>query len=230
MIEQKFLGEIIAITGDGPHYQEAIERIARLEGATLGGRIGQDDSWQENQIVVVGRDDFGEDYLIESIEVGLRHGFTCRYMSQEAFWDFWLWGDYEPYYQGDPRVAEHPGLSFLASVGFKWPTLQGIQGAGTLGGAKNLNAESILRSRFGYHVRKHLSEKTRRRRLQNAVKAHDGIGLQAAAEHIAFLIRLNRGKTDDSMKGALGRWESDLNWLHDIFYDRSAHSFVWPTF
>lgn len=230
MVEQKFLGAIIAVTGDDPHYSEAIERIVRLEGGTVGGRSGDDGSWQVNQIVVVGREDFVEEYLVESINVGLRHGLTCRYMSQEAFWDLWLWDEYEPYYKGDPRIEEHPGLSFLASIGFKWPTLQEIQGAGILDGATNWNAESILKSKFGYHVRKQLSEKTRRKRLQNAVTARDGLGLKAVADHIAFLIRLNRGKTDESLEGALGRWKSDLNWLHTSFYTGSTHSFVWPTF
>lgn len=230
MMYQKFTGQIIAVTGDGPYYEEAIERIVRLEGAALGGRIGNDGSWQENQIIVIGRDDFGLDYLIESINVGLRHGFTCRYMSQEAFWDLWLWDEHQPYYKGDPRVEEHPGLSYLASVGFEWPTFKEVQGTGTLDNAKAWNTESILKSKFGYHVRKQLSEKTRRKRLQNAVTAQDGLGLKAVAEHIAFLIRLNRGKCDESLEGALGRWKSDLDWLHESFYAGSAHRFVWPNF
>ncbi len=48
MIEQKFLGEVIAVTGDEPHYSEVIERIVRLEGGTVGGVVGHDGSWQEN--------------------------------------------------------------------------------------------------------------------------------------------------------------------------------------
>lgn len=229
-MEQKFIGEIIAVTGDGPHYEEAIERIIRLEGATSGGRMGDDGSWQENQIVVVGRDDFDADYLIESINVGLRHGFTCRYMAQEAFWDLWLWEEYQSYYKGDPRIGEHPGLSFLASVGFEWPTFKETRSVGTLDNTGTWNTESVLRSRFHYHVRKQLSEKTRRNRLREAVTAEDSLGLKAVADHIAFLIRLNRGKCDESLEGALGRWESDLDWLHECFYSRSAHRFAWPTF
>ncbi len=229
-MEQKFIGHVIAVTGDGPHYEEAIERIVRLEGATLGGRIGDDSSWQENQIVIIGRDDFGPEYLIESINVGLKYGFTCRYMSQEAFWDLWLWDEHQPYYKGDLRIEEHPGLSFLASVGFEWPTFKEVHGVGTLDNTKDWNTESILKSKFGYHVRKHLSERTRRKRLQNAVIARDGLGLKAVADHITFLIRLNRGRSDESMEGALGRWKSDLDWLHECFYSRSAHRFVWPIF
>jgi hypothetical protein len=148
----------------------------------------------------------------------------------EAFWDLWLWDEYQPYFRGDPRIEEHQGLSFLASIGFKWPTIQEVQGTGTLDSSKNWNAESVLRSKFGYHARKHLSEKTRRKRLLNAVTSPDGLGLKAVAEHIAFLIRLNQGKADESLEGALGRWKSDLDWLHKSHYLNSAHSFNWPTF
>jgi len=229
-MEQKFIGEIIAVTGDEPYYAEAIERIILLEGGTVGGRIGQDDSWQENQIIVVGSDDFVEEYLLESVNVGLRHGFTCRYMAQEVFWDLWLWDEYQPHYKADPRIEEHPGLLFLASIGFKWPTIQELHGTGTIDNTKTWNTESILRSKFGYHVRKHLSEKTRRKRLQNAITAPDGLELKVVADHIAFLIRLNQGKADGSMGGAIERWRSELDWLYENHYLTSAHSFNWPTF
>lgn len=229
-MEQKFLEQVIAVTGDDPYYQEAIERIVLLEGATVGGWIGQDDTWQMNQIVVVGRDDFTEEYLMDSIKIGQRHGFRCQYMSQEDFWDLWLWGEYQPYYKGDPRIEKHPGLSFLASIGFEWPTIEELQGTGTIDSTKTWNPESILKSRFGYHVRKHLSEKTRRKRLQNAITGPDGLELKDVVDHIAFLIRLNRGRVDDSLKGALDRWESDLDWIYENHYVNSAHSFNWPTF
>jgi hypothetical protein len=151
-------------------------------------------------------------------------------MSQEAFWDLWLWDECMPYYKGDPRIEEHPGLSFLASIGFKWPTIQEVQGIGTIDNTKTWNTESILRSKFGYHVRKHLSKKTRRMRLQNAVTAPDGLELKIVADHIAFLIRLNRGKADESLEGALGRWKSDLAWLEEHYYDNSIYQFKWPSY
>src|SRR6266404_3984194 len=227
-MEQKFVGQVIGVTGDSPHYDEAINRIVLLEGGVLGGSIGHDDSWQMNQIIVIGRDDFSEEYLLESINVCQRRRFTFNYMSQEVFWDLWLWDEQQPYYEGDPRIDEHPGLSFLASVGFNWPTIRELQGMSSIDDTRNWNSESILKSRFGYHVRKGFSEKTRRKRLNNAITASEGLGLKEVANLIVFFIHLGQGKADGSMEGAITRWKSDLNWLYETHYLNSEHRFKWP--
>jgi hypothetical protein len=227
-MEQQFLGQVIAVTGDSPYYEEAIERIVMLEGGNLGGTFNNDATWQESQIVIVGRDSFSEEYLLESINVGVRHGFKCCYLSQESFWDLWLWKTFDPYYQDDQRIIEHPGLSFLASIGFEWPKIRELQDTALSDDSHGWNEQSKLKSMFGYHVRKGLSEATRRNRLGKAVTAPDGLALQDVASHIVFLINLNRGKADPSLDGAIGRWKSDLDWLYQNFYLGSQHSFIWP--
>ncbi len=124
-----FWGKTVGVTGSGPYDEMAIERIATLEGAV----VGDSDIWQTNQMVIVGREAFDEDYLMKSVEFGLDEGFTCRYLSQEDFWDYWLGGEETAYYAGDPRIASHEGLSFIASIGFKWPSIEVVQGYGGTG-------------------------------------------------------------------------------------------------
>ena len=112
-MEERFEGEIIAVTGDSPFPSDAIERIVELEGATLGGTFNRDDTWQENQLVIIGREDFSKEYLIESVEVGQRHGFICQYITQEDFLWYWLENtEPKPYIKNDPRIEKHEGLKF----------------------------------------------------------------------------------------------------------------------
>src|SRR5438045_9114697 len=108
-------------------------------------------------------------FLLQSINVRHDHGFDYQYISQEAFFGFWLDGVLPAYFEGDPRIEDHEGLSFLASIGFEWPAINEVQGTEALDSAKNWNEESILKSKFGYRVRKGLSERTRRKRLAEAV-------------------------------------------------------------
>jgi hypothetical protein len=205
-----FWGKTVGVTGSGPYDEMAIERIATLEGAV----VGDYDIWQTNQLMIVGREAFDEDYLIKSVEFRLEEGFTCRYLAQEDFWDYWLGGEETAYYAGDPRIASHDGLSFIASIGFRWPSIEIVHGHGGTGGlADRLNPAHQLRSRFGYSVKAGVSTKERRQRLGRAVKGPGALGLRAVAEHIAFLVNLNLRRYDDRMLDPIERWESDLDWL-----------------
>jgi hypothetical protein len=208
-----FWGKTVGVTGSGPYDEFAIEKIVTLEG----GIVGDYDIWQTNQMIIVGREAFDEDYLVESVNFGLKHGFTCRYLSQEDFWEYWLEGEETAYYAGDPRIAAHEGLSFLASIGFKWPSIEMVQGHGGTGTlADRLNPAHQLKSRFGYSVQKGVPVKERRKRLSRAVKGPGALGLQAVASHLAFLITLNLRRYDDRMLDPIERWESDLDWLYRV--------------
>jgi len=220
-----FWGRTMGVTGSGPYDEMAIERIVALEGAL----VGDYDIWQTNQMVIVGREAFDKDYLLRSVEFGLEEGFTCRYFSQEDFWDYWLGGDETAYYAGDPRIASHEGLSFIASIGFKWPSIEFVQGHGGKGSlADRLNPAHQLKSRFGYSVKAGVPAKERRQRLGRAVNGSGALGLRAVAEHLAFLISLNLRRYDDRMLDPIERWESDLDWLYRSYYEGKAYSFVWP--
>lgn len=222
-----FWGETVGVTGNGPYDQMVIEKIATLEGAIVGDM----DIWQTNQLIVVGREDFSEEYLERSIDFGFEHGFTCRYLSQEDFWDFWLGADETTYYAGDPRISDHEGLSFLASVGFKWPSVEAVErygGTGSLSG--RFREQHELKKFFGYSVRQGVSVEERRQRLKRAIrKPPSGLGLRAVAEHIAGMTNLALSRYDNRMDEAIDKWESDLEWLRQKYYLNRRHSFLWPS-
>ncbi len=221
-MEQKLENRTFVVTGSHPLEERAVERIISLEG----GVLDELKAWPVKAVIVVGRQDFDGDFLLRSINV--RHGYGYDYLSQEAFFDFWLDGVLPEYFEGDPRIDEHEGLSFLASVGFKWPTINEIRGAGSLDGSVSWGKVSLLASEFKYRARKGISERTRRKRLANAVTAPDGLGLRVVANYLAFFIRLNRSKWD--CRDAVGKWRADLDWLHDTYYENSAYKFSWPTY
>lgn len=222
-----FWNETVSVTGGSPYEEHAISKIVRLEG----GIIGDKDIWQTHQIVVVGRKAFDEDYLIESREFGIEHGFTCRYLSQEDFWQFWLSGEETTYYADDPKISEHEGLSFLASIGFKWPSIEAAEcfgGTGSLAG--RLRDQHELKRIFGYSVRQDVAVEERRQSLKRAIRRPpSGLGLRAVAEHIAGMASLNSSRYDDRMQEAIDRWKSDLEWLRQKYYVDRYHSFLWPS-
>ena len=231
-IERKFEDRIIGLTGYSSKkivLDEAVARIIQLEGGKVVGDWGTYDCWEVEQIVVVGDEDFNKEYLIESVEIGIKHNFNCRYFSLEDFWDYWIDEElFEPYFEGDPRIDEHKGLAFLASLGFDYPTVDIFSfGNKSQKRAVQWNEESILMEQFGYSVRAGVSEKKRRRALAKAVESPEIISLQEIAKHIVLLI--NTRKANENMLPAVRRWKSDLDWLKANFYDDSVHSFVFPS-
>jgi len=224
-MEKVFTDQTITITGNTPYEEWALERIALLEGGTISNSY----DWDEEQLIVIGREDFDRNYLIASVEFGLENEFTCQYLSQEDFWHFWLYGEFEPYFKGDQRIASHEGLSFLASIGFKWPSISeiGLGGEGSRDfGERRLEHE--LRSIFGYSVRKGIPERNRRASLKEAVTGSNNLGLRIVATHIAGRIQENR--RNKIMEGAIERWKSDLEWLRKTYYEKSKYSFRWPSY
>lgn len=227
-----FWGQTIGVTGHGPYEARAIEKIITLEG----GLVGDSDIWQPNQLLVIGREDFDHEYLKSSVKVlFLENKTPCEYISQEDFWEAWLHRDHalhKPYFRGDPRIRDHPGLKFLASVGFKWPTVEsGVSmGDGTGGLSDRLKASSDLRRYCGYSVKSGVTLEERRQKLSRAVKDPPfGLGLESVAKHIAGLISLNLSKLEPPME-AVWKWKADLDWLRSKYYEKEIYSFVWPGF
>jgi hypothetical protein len=217
-------GQIIGVTGTAPYRANVIRNmiIAR------GGIIGSAHMWEHEQIIVVGRTHYDRDYLQQSIKLGLKYGFVCRYMSQEAFSDLCHHEVWPYYYHGDPRIKEHAGLSYLAFIGFKWPSTAGGPGDGSLE-ANGWSRSHPLAYTFGYSVGKDVSIRARREALKLALTSRS-MGLQEVVEHIAFLVRINKGRWDDHMEGAIARWEEDLDWLYDTYYKGSIYTFFWPEY
>lgn len=223
---------IIRVTGNNPLQSVQIEKFAERNGAyvTDGG------VWQDDGIVIIGREEFDEEFLRESVQAGISNNFRCAYMSQEAFIKFIESGIYPAYYRGDPRIKDHPGLTFLTSIGFVWPkTKFPITGAtvdNPFGSSSNDYAfgwqeSHPLRYIYGYSVQKGISEIERQIALRQAIRKN-GLGLRAVAEHIAWLIKERKRHRGNRMEEAIERWEDDLDWLYENFYKKSLYSFIWP--
>lgn len=224
-------GRIVGITGYSLHhptYNEMIWRIIELEGAIISGDSRNNEEWEKGQIIIVGEEDFDKEYLEQSVEKGIEYNCPCRYFSLGDFWDYYTEYDYyEPYFESDPRIENHAGLSFLASLYFKYPSVD-IFGFGNKSSDKEIdwNVESILKSNFGYSVRKGISERNRRIALDEAVNSPEIISLQEIAEHIVFLINTRKG--NENLGYAVKRWKEDLDWLKAEHYDKSIYSFKFP--
>jgi len=160
--------------------------------------------------------------LKQAIELIIAHGVVMHFISQEVFLDFLETGVLRNHYPGDPRIFDHPGLTFLSSIGFKWPVTGTYRGIHKL---ENFEGEDHdLAVKYGYSVRAGESIASRRRALTLGVSA---LGLQVVAYHIAGLIKRNSG--NPIMKRAVPRWREDLEWLYQTKYLNSLHSFVWPS-
>ncbi len=229
-MKRKFIeNKIIGVTGYEPYDNLAIQRIIELEGGVVKGDNGYNHIWEEQQVIVIGTNDFDKEYLQRSIEAGIELNFRCQYMTQEDFWFWWL--DEEepvPYLKSDSRIDEHEGLKFLASVGFEFPTVkESLENE-----SENLydfgerRLEHELKSVFGYNVQKKTLVNERRKALKKAVCEKTGLGLREVAFHIFG--RIGENGRNKKMENAIKNWKSDLDWLRENHYDNTIHSFRFP--
>jgi hypothetical protein len=210
-------GFLISATGSGFLTEQEVRSLSYWQGAILADA----DIWRDEQVIVIGREQFDEAYLKQAIELIVRRKIHIYFVSQELFLECADDGVLGFHYPGDLRIEDHPGLLFLASLGFKWPVLGAYQGTHKL---EQFEAEDHdLATRYGYSVRAGVSIATRRRSLLAGV---EGLGLETVAYHIAGLIQ--RNNANPVMKGAVPRWRDDLGWLYQNKYANSPHSFVWP--
>lgn len=193
-----------------------------------GGFIGNKHIWQHDQIIIVGDRDFDKEYLDTSIRLTLDEDilFSCHYFSAEAFVEYNNYGEYPHYYQGDPRIRRHEGLSYLATRGFKWPSIHEVPvTTRPTSNFENRQLAHPLRSKYGYSVGEGLSKRERHEALAWAVKPNE-LGLEEVVKHIASLVRLSQRRTD--RQNAIDLWQNDLEWLYETYYKNSLHSFLWP--
>ena len=231
-MEINFYGKKVGIVGYSSlnaDYNLAVARIIELEGGKVVGDFCDDENLEDMRLVLIGDMDFDEDFLIKSIKVGIQNDFTCEYLSLEDFWDYYDDSyPFEPYFENDPRIERHAGLSFLASLYFKFPTVDILGFPNKHSGNSNgWNQKSILMENFGYSVEKGISKRERRVALENAVRSPELITLREIAEHIVLHINLRKGQ--QNMVSAVMRWMEDLEWLKERYYNPSVHSFKFPT-
>ena len=193
-----------------------------MEGGVVSGDGASNEKWEIEQTIFIGDQDFDEEYLIQSVEIGMEYNFTCKYFSIDDFWEIYTEdNNYESYYEGDPRIENHAGLSFLASLYFKYPNVDILRfSSSQSNNSKEWNVESILKGNFGYNVQKGNSKSNRRSSLERAVNSPNIISLKQIAEHIVFNINIRKSKKN--MSSAVERWQEDLEWLKEEFYDKSV--------
>jgi hypothetical protein len=217
----------VGVTGDGPYESADLGTLI----TKLGGVVDHEEiPWGEQDYIVIGRANFATHYLEESLD----NAPGIQYFSQEDFSNFLLFGVEPGYFPGDPRIAAHPGLTFLSSASadeFKWPEVDLTEDEiiGEEIDTRGWQDEHRLRSEFGYNVSKQegLSAQQRRHRLGRAIQNPPrGLGLYRVAYHIAGLIRLNKNRRNRA--GAVRKWQSDLDWLHENHYEGRSRGFRWP--
>lgn len=199
----------------------------------MGAYVTDGTVWHDDSIVVIGRELFDQEFLTNSVQFSGEMGFRCAYMSQEAFVDLMEYGKPPMYFNGDPRIRDHPGLCFLATIGFAWPRVKEHLSTATYDQishypwndyAAGWQEAHPIRSIFRYSVQKGITEIERHNALRSAIRK-DALGLRVVAEHIAWLV--NRPQ-NVNMADAVERWKQDLDWLYENFYKNTIYSFVWP--
>lgn len=215
----------IGFTGNGPYTSYDLGGLV----LKLDGYVAHEDELNDLHMFIIGREYFDE----EELEQALTYDYdsNINFMAQEDFLNFVLFGVEPNYHRGDPRIDCHPGLSYLASLGYEWPwPSTEIMGSGGTyeWDTDHWSEESPLRARFGYSVAKSigLTARQRQRILERALTTkNDPLDLYQVAYHIAWLIRSSKWAEDGRYDDAIAKWEEDLDYLKRTFYD---DSFRWP--
>ena len=226
----ELMGYIVAVTGHGLYKENLLRTLVFCTGGTDSGF----EIWGDDMIIVLGREDFDTEKLQITIQIALDYDFRLRFMSQEDFVKFVWQNEFSPYHPGDPRIREHPGLAFVSSIGFKWPTIIERQpnkdrSKTSEKGISDSRQPHPLNEVYGYSVAKNkrLSEQERHRRLSAAVK---DMGLEEIVMHIANLVNERKLTQPEKYKNAIYLWKKDLVWLRQKYYQGSVRSFVWPSY
>lgn len=223
-------------TGVGPLSVEDIETLLSYidPGAIAQDNIGSwgirspftnDDAAQfvtNIDIIVIGQQNFDTAFLRYSLPLSQ----SFEYMAQEDFLNLLGNGEYPKYRHGDQRIKEHDGLSYLASIGFRWPSTEVVLSSepSQSNNSTQLREKSELSER-GYSVARDVSLLDRRLAL---IRCVNELGLELVAVKIAWFARNRKRQQRDSQLEAIRRWEEDLQWLKSHYYDNSGYIFTWP--
>lgn len=222
-----FAGRVVGVTGSGPYEEKLIAALVWWQMGIVGDR----DIWQSNQLIVIGRRAFDQDYLRCAAQHVVSKKFTFYPLSQEDFVVFFDRGIYPNYQRNDERVLKHEGLRFLASIGFRWPSIVAPSHPTNRYYDYRYLGDHPLSVTYGYNVKRDTSVEERRAALRRAIKPRPiGLGLQEVVEHIAWLVRDRKRCWRPEIAGAIARWEEDLAWLKRNYYDGTEPGFIWPEY
>lgn len=211
-------GQLMYPTGDGPFAAQDLLALAERIGVAL-----EDDAPDEGILLVLGRENFDTSILDMATSPGDPTSYD--FCSQEAFLNLWLFGVRPDYYPGDPRIADHPGLSYVAerSIDWPWPSTRYLGESTLQPDTESWEESSRLREEFGYNVRKNGPGRAMRRRILD--KAVPLLSLEWIANHLAWQVRMAKGRDDERYDKSISKWEEDLAYLKSTYYDGG---FVWP--
>ena len=233
-------------TGEGPYENPVFDRLISDFGVDQYGLPHESISH-----VVVGREGWSEEDLIEQIEI--RQGEPLRIYSQEMVVAAAITGR-DPFDSNDEELLlafakGHPALEFLLRLPEPWPTVCNVESRSVdFVGADDYGVTETPLHRLGYHVgaTSRITESQRRELLTecfttNSLKFTDsssedyrhkwGRGgsaqrLYRMAVHIKWLAE-GQG-TDPRKPQARLDWVNDLEWLRKTFYEPRKGRFSWP--
>jgi hypothetical protein len=202
--------------------------------------------------LILGEDDWDaralEDYLDRALVWAHEIEYPVRIYSQEMFL-FRALAGIDPFDAPAEVLLEfgrgHPGLEYLANLGFDWPSCRAFPGKETAYETDRLWEKESPLHEMGYRVGRTgiMVDKRRRDILQKAFQSDlPNVGsaaymsewgapnsskrLKKIAANLATQVR-NAKHRDAAMDLAIEHWEKDLAWLKQTFYT-SRFRFHWP--
>ena len=239
-------GASLGWTGEGPYESAVFDELISDRG------VDQDPLPDKSvSHVVVGREGWSEEALIQQIEV--RQGKPLRVYSQEMVVAAIITGR-DPFESNDEELLlafakGHPALEFLLGLPEPWPKVCNVESSSVdFVGADDYGVTETPLHLLGYHVgaTSRITESRRRELLTECFKTNSlkftdsssedyrhkwGRGgsaqrLYRMAVHIKWLAE-GQGK-DSRKQQARIDWVDDLKWLRKTFHQPMTRRFQWP--
>ena len=236
----EFPAEVV-IHGFTPVEEYDLVQTLSQNGVEYGGAFSSD-----VETLIIGKEGWNPDDVRRQLDY--RTGKSIRVYSREMILAFLACGK-DPLLGSDALLdcfsRNHPGLKFLESIGFPWPSTCIFPGLGSL---SEIDWPQLgLLSYMGYHVGRN-GESTRRRReilarvfeqdplprvcsaeyMEEWGVARSRTRLKKLAETLASLARNEKRRNSVSYAEAIRDREEDLAWLEQRYYT-GQFRFQWPS-
>ena len=240
----------VGIYGSGPFSCEDLQTFLESLDFYVVDMAG--DPGFRGLTLILGEDDWDatalEGYLDRALSWAHEIEYPVRIYSQEMFL-FRALAGIDPFDAPAEVLLEfgrgHPGLEYLANLGFDWPSCRAFPGKEITLTSDRLWEEKSPLHEMGYRVGRNGIMDTRKRHaiLQTAFQSdlpsvgspaymskwgapNSSTRLKKIAANLATQVR-NAKRRDAAMDLAIDHWEKDLAWLKQTFYT-SRFRFRWP--
>ena len=238
------IGEVpteVVIHGSSPLDEYELVQVLSQHDVEYAGAYSSD-----VETLIIGREGWNPKNVGQQLD--FRTERSIRAYSQEMSLAFLACGK-DPLCGGELLLdyfsQSHPGLEFLKSIGFPWPSTDAFPGLGNLS-ETDWPQEGLL-SYMGYRVGRNGAPISRRREILATIFEQDALPrvnsaeymrewgpakstarLKKMAESIASFARNEKRRNSSSYAEAIKDHEEDLEWLKQRFYT-GAHRFQWPS-